>query len=146
MLKWCKIFFKYFLCDSQILMLYLSRWIWVTRILFVGPISFILNILVNYAFNSYIGFLLEIVTNMSSTYNNKIIKLSAKKLLYYIHWFELSMLYPRLNMKESNLLYQHPDVCFKPYRDLVNLQTKLSFLFSSKPSSNFLLQTLYGET
>ena len=37
-------------------------------------------------------------------------------------------------MKKSNILYQHFGACFRLYRDLVNLQTKFSFLCSSKPS------------
>jgi len=40
--------------------------------------------------------------------------------------YELSLLYPKLIMKESNLLYQHLDACLRPYRDFFNLQSKFS--------------------
>lgn len=58
----------------QIFLLFLSQWIYIPRYLFASSKFFIPNSLANCALNSWTRSLLEYDTNMSSTYNNKIMK------------------------------------------------------------------------
>ena len=60
---------------------YFCRWICIPKILFASPKSFISNSLANCAFNSWIRSLLGPATNISSTYNNKIMKSLSSTLL-----------------------------------------------------------------
>ena len=54
-----------------------------------------------------------------------------------MQWSEMILLYPRLIIMESNLLYQHLGTCLRSYRALFNLETK----FSLPISANLLIES-----
>ena len=106
----------YLSCDSHSLSTFFSRKIFIPKICFSVPKSFMSNVFDNSPISFQIMSTFCPTINISLTYNKRIMNFPSGNLRTYTHGSTTILLYSSLIMKETNFLYHCHGTYFSPYR------------------------------